>query len=97
MIDGSNPGANLPVHAMVTIKGLLPNNKDVSKTVDLDIVLIVDKSRSMEGNRMETMKNLILHLINSVLKENHRLGKNIERLMVTNNLLTCIIYILKST
>jgi Mg-chelatase subunit ChlD len=66
--------SSLLVHAMVTIKGLLPNEKNVLKTAELDIVLIVDKSSSMEGSRMKTMKNLILYLINSILKENHRLG-----------------------
>jgi hypothetical protein len=76
MIDGAKPDANLSVIAMVTIKGLLPNDKNVVKTAELDIVVILDKSLSMSaGSRMQTMKSLILYLINSVLKENHRLGK----------------------
>ncbi len=73
-IDDANPDANHSVVAMVTIKALLPNKKDVSKTAELDIVLIVDKSSSMSGDRMETMKSLIHYLINSILNENHRLG-----------------------
>ena len=72
--DGAKPDANLSVIAMVTINALLPSIKDVTKTGDLDIVLIVDKSGSMEGTPMQTMKKLIQHLIQSVLKENHQLG-----------------------
>ena len=74
----SNPDANLSVVAMVTIKGLLPRKKDVLKTGDLDIVLILDTSKSMNGSRMQIMKNLTKYLIKSILKQNHRLGKNIN-------------------
>ena len=75
MIDDSNATKNLAVWTMVTITGALPKNKNVLSMAELDIVLIIDTSDSMMGNRLSTMKNLIRHLINSTLMENHRLGK----------------------
>ena len=75
MIDDSNATKNLAVLTMVTITGIIPKNKNVLSLAELDIVLIIDTSRSMIGKRIQTMKNLIRHLINSTLMENHRLGK----------------------
>lgn len=73
--DDSNVTKNLAVLIMVTIKGAVPNNKKVLSMAELDVVLIIDTSETMEGNQIQTMKNLIRHLINSTLTENHRLGK----------------------
>ena len=74
MVDSSDPNATIPAVAMVTVQGLVTDYESVTKEADLDIVLVVDLSGSMAGAPIETMKKIILHLIDR-LKENHRLGE----------------------
>ena len=74
MADRSDPNATIPAIGMVTVKGLVTDYDSVAKEADLDIVLVVDLSGSMAGVPIATMKNVILHLIDT-LKENHRLGE----------------------
>ena len=74
MVDSSDPSATIPAVAMVTVQGLVTDYESVTKEADLDIVLVVDISGSMAGAPIETMKKIILHLIDR-LKENHRLGE----------------------
>ena len=62
------------VITMVAVKSLVTDTASAAKEADLDIVLVVDVSGSMNGRPFETMKNLMLSLI-SQLNENHRLGK----------------------
>ena len=64
----------VPAIGMVTVKGLVTDYESVSKEADLDVVVVVDLSGSMEGIPIATMKKVILHLIDT-LKENHRLGE----------------------
>ena len=59
---------------MVAVKSQVTDYESAAKQADLDIVLIVDVSISMDGPPLETMKKLMLYLIDQ-LKENHRLGK----------------------
>ena len=73
MVTKSDPSAMVPAIGMVTVKGLITDYESVSKEADLDVV-VVDLSGSMEGIPIATMKNVILHLIDT-LKENHRLGE----------------------
>ena len=73
MADHSDPNAAVPAVTMVTVKGLVTDYDSASKETDLDVVLVVDVSGSMAGIPMTTMKNVILHIIDT-LKENHRLG-----------------------
>jgi hypothetical protein len=75
MVDSSNPNAVVPAIGMVTVKGLVTDYDSVTKETDLDFVLVVDLSGSMAGAPIETMKTVMLHLIDT-LKENHRLGKS---------------------
>ena len=74
MVDSTDPNATIPAIGMVTVKGLVTDYDSVAKEADLDIVLVVDLSGSMAGVPIATMKNVILHLIDT-LKENHRLGE----------------------
>jgi uncharacterized protein with von Willebrand factor type A (vWA) domain len=74
MVTKSDPSAMVPAIGMVTVKGLITDYESVSKEADLDVVVVVDLSGSMEGIPIVTMKNVILHLIDT-LKENHRLGE----------------------
>ena len=74
MVDSSDPSATIPAVAMVTVQGLVTDYESVTKEADLDIVLVVDISGSMAGAPIETMKKIILHLIDR-LKENHRFGE----------------------
>ena len=74
MVDSSDPNATIPAIGMVTVRGLVTDYDSVAKEADLDIVLVVDLSGSMAGVPIATMKNVILHLIDT-LKENHRLGE----------------------
>lgn len=62
-----------PVISMVAVKSLVTDIASAAKEAELDIVLVVDISVSMNGPPFETMKNLMLSLI-SQLNENHRLG-----------------------
>jgi Mg-chelatase subunit ChlD len=59
---------------MVAVKSQVTDYESAAKQADLDIVLVVDVSISMDGPPLETMKKLMLYLIDQ-LKENHRLGK----------------------
>ena len=63
MFADSNASAPLSVVAMVTIKGLRPSILNAEQTAEIDFVLVLDKSRSMLGKRMKSMKSLILHFI----------------------------------
>ena len=62
------------VISMVALKSQVTDFESAAKEADLDIVLVVDVSVSMDGAPLQTMKNLILYVIDQ-LKENHRLGK----------------------
>ena len=74
-VDTSDPNATIPAIAMVTVKGLVTDYENIAKETDLDVVLVVDLSGSMAGVPIETMKIVILHLIDR-FKENHRLGES---------------------
>ena len=63
-----------PVISMVVVKSLMTDFGNAANEADLDIVLVVDNSVSMNGPPFETMKNLMLSLVKQ-LKINHRLGK----------------------
>ena len=63
-----------PVISMVVVKSLMTDFANAANEADLDIVLVVDNSVSMQGPPFETMKNLMLSLVKQ-LKKNHRLGK----------------------
>ena len=63
-----------PVISMVVVKSLMTDFANAANEADLDIVLVVDSSVSMNGPPFETMKNLMLSLVKQ-LKKNHRLGK----------------------
>ena len=63
-----------PVISMVVVKSLMTDFANAANEADLDIVLVVDNSVSMNGPPFETMKNLMLSLVKQ-LKINHRLGK----------------------
>ena len=65
-----------PAISMVTVKSQVSDYESAAKEADLDIVLVVDVSVSMDGAPLQTMKSLLLYLIDQ-LKENHRLGKSI--------------------
>ena len=58
---------------MIGIKGLVTNSKIAANSPDMDIVLVIDKSGSMGGIPIETIRHVILSFID-VLKINHRLG-----------------------
>ena len=74
MVNSTDPTAMVPATTMVTVKGLVTDYESAAKEADLDIVLVVDLSGSMAGVPIDTMKKVILHLIDR-LKENHRLGR----------------------
>ena len=61
-----------PTIGMVTVKSL---DESGVKRANLNIVFVVDVSASMAGEKLFTMKNLMLHLIDQ-LEEIHNLGKN---------------------
>lgn len=71
--NATKPGASLEAVGMVAVKGLVTDYESSKKEADLDIVLVIDKSGSMAGIPMETIKKVILHLIDR-LKSYHRLG-----------------------
>ena len=64
---------NLNTTGMIGIKGLVTGTKIGAKSPDMDIVLVIDKSGSMVGIPIETIRHVILSFID-VLEANHRLG-----------------------
>lgn len=73
MANTQDPTADLVAVGMVAVKGLVTDYDSAAKESDLDIVLVIDESGSMQGLPIETIKHVLDRLV-GFLKSNHRLG-----------------------